>query len=92
MIKLTNRQKEYLPAIKWLINPYDHMGEGRSLALAYAFVELAIEHPGITVYFKDYVAPVLREDFRRTISMIIQENFKEYNFKINIQQLSIRVN
>jgi len=87
MIILTDKQKQAIPQIKWLINPFHHMGEGRTMALAVATLEVAIEVPNNTIYFREFIAPVLREHFIHQMKQIAIENYPNYYFWFNKMSL-----
>jgi len=91
-MKLTSNQEKHLESTKWLIDPYDHVGEGRTTVLAFAFIQIAIKHRGFNISFANYVPHVLRQHFRELLYMIIKENYPELNLSINISQASIKVN
>lgn len=59
------------------------MGEGRSMVLAAAFIEIAIEHRGQHIKFKGFVEPILRGYFCQCIYKLFLNNYPNECWKIN---------
>lgn len=53
-IKLSEEQKKYHEAVKWLLDPVGNRARGRTFLMAMVFIELAIEDRGRWVTFFDH--------------------------------------
>lgn len=90
-MKLLAHQERHIESIKWLIHPIKHLGEGRTYTLAAAVLEVAIEEPGRTIYFREFIHPAVREHFVAILKQMARENYPKYYFwfqKMSIKTLS----
>lgn len=88
-MKLNTNQERHLPHVKWLIDEYHHIGEGRSMVLAMAVVEVANENIGKPIKYGYLTHPATRHHLTLTISQIIKENFPNSIFALSKCDLSI---
>lgn len=89
-IKLTKDQAAKYETIRWLLADGPH-GQGKSLLMALAFIDRAIDSPGLWVEIFDH-----RRNYRATRSLIdnikiIFDDSKEYRLQIKISTSEIRV-
>jgi hypothetical protein len=94
-MRLTQKQKEFLPAIRWLISDTLHdRATGRSLLLAYAFIQEAMKNSGRNIPIWNH-HPEFQS--RVTMSRIIYQLWKEldykdkYNLEFNKSNMTIKI-
>lgn len=49
--------------LEWLLDPIEHRREGRSFALACAYIKIAVKHKGMWIEFRDHF-PSTQADIR----------------------------
>jgi len=77
-MKLTEIQDAYYPAIKWLLGDQKH--SGRTVLLAYAFVEKAYNNPKEIIYpFDHHVFETSThfDEIMKYIQLITKENYPD---------------
>ncbi len=94
LFKPTKRQKEFLPAIKWLLS--DEMEDrqsGRTTLMAYVFILKAIKNPGKRIYLFDHFGGSLatKRVLMTNIEMILGESLLTH-FEVFYPVFSIRFN
>jgi hypothetical protein len=95
-LELTDKQKEYLSAIEWLVDEFSSLknrATGRSFLLAYCFIQKAIKNPGVEVFIWDHGPYNPRDmiNMERLIKSLREQYFNEYDLRINVALHSIRM-
>jgi len=85
MIKLTEYQTKFKPAIDWLISDdaYGTAGTGRSFLLAYCFIRKAMAKPPETwIRFFDHYSSLNDDIMFREMEGILKEDFPYWKLEI----------
>lgn len=92
-MKLTPKQQEAYPYIKWLLGS-KLRAEGKTYLLAKIFIDLAVESPGKAISVFDHHETgsyVMRKFMFKTIFIIIKRDpdYANHDFRFDSQNLSI---
>ena len=85
MIKLTEYQTKFKPAIDWLISGdfFGTRGTGRSFLLAYCFIRKAMSEPPETwIGFFDHHPSAIEDRMVREMEGILKEDFPYWKLEI----------
>jgi hypothetical protein len=85
--KLTLTQKQHIQSIRWLLDPTEHIGEGRSKLLAITFIEMAIRNPNGCICVYDHFQghnQIGRSNMLKIIKSIMDDEYPDLKdwFKI----------
>jgi hypothetical protein len=83
-IPLLSHQSKHKESVKWLISSEGNSQDGRSFLMAYLYIEIAMENPGIAIYYTDH-NPALKAsvngvgDILRGLTKKMMQEFKFFN-------------
>lgn len=95
MIKLTWKQLSAINTIKWLIDDRER-ATGRSIAVAYTYILLGLENPGIPFFIQDLgnKASLHPHNIRYIIKKMIEimkENYPDVKYKFKVYDNTFEV-